>query len=452
MTSAIKSGAATAAPTPLSGAYRVVWRWHFYAGLLVVPVLMLMALTGGLYLFKDEIDGAVYRRMAEVIAAVSTASPDRWRTAAEQATGGKATSVLIPARDDRAVRFAVTLDDGTKRTVFVDRSDARVTGVTPFGGVMETVKHLHSLALVGPWANVLVEIVAGWAIILVATGLFLWWPRGRTVGLVSVTAPPGAGRPFWRDLHAVTGLYAGGVILFLAVTGMPWSTVWGEQVGGFVRAHGWGRPPAPVASAWSHAAEGHAPSGTGWTMENTVVATGHAAVPRLSTVIASAEGQRLARPYQVSIPADPTLAFTVTRQVRRVEDTRSLYIDGATGAVKADIGYGDFGPAARAIEWGIAVHQGTQYGWVSRYLMLGGCVAVWLLGISGLIMWWRRRPKGRLAAPVAPPGPRARTAVLAIVLPLAILYPLTGLSLVVAVLLDRAVAGLSRREPKGQPS
>lgn len=48
-------------PPALSGAYRAVWRWHFYAGLLVLPFLMLMALTGGLYLFKAEIDDAVYR-------------------------------------------------------------------------------------------------------------------------------------------------------------------------------------------------------------------------------------------------------------------------------------------------------------------------------------------------------------------------------------------------------
>ena len=33
---------------PLSGAWRAVWRWHFYAGLLVMPFLMLLALTGGL--------------------------------------------------------------------------------------------------------------------------------------------------------------------------------------------------------------------------------------------------------------------------------------------------------------------------------------------------------------------------------------------------------------------
>lgn len=33
-------------PDDLSGAYRAVWRWHFYAGVFVMPVLMLLALTG----------------------------------------------------------------------------------------------------------------------------------------------------------------------------------------------------------------------------------------------------------------------------------------------------------------------------------------------------------------------------------------------------------------------
>ena len=48
------------------GLYRAFWRWHFYAGLLVMPVLMLMALTGGLYLFKGEIDGLIYRPLLRV--------------------------------------------------------------------------------------------------------------------------------------------------------------------------------------------------------------------------------------------------------------------------------------------------------------------------------------------------------------------------------------------------
>lgn len=438
-------------PKPLSGAYRAVWRWHFYAGLIVLPVLMLMALTGALYLFHDEIDGLAYRSMSQVEAGSGTVSPDRWVAAAEAGTGGRVSNVLIPARPDQAVRLTVDLPDGSQRTAFVDPHDAQLTGVTPFGGVMETVKQLHSLALVGDWANYVVEIVAGWALILVATGVFMWWPRGRDVGVVTVRARDAGRRPFWRDLHAVTGLYAGAVIAFLVVTGMPWSAFWGGQYMAYVKDHGLGRPKPPAAaSPFAHAGHGDAPAGVGWTMEGMVMPNSHegphaSGAARLSVVVAAAEREGLVRPWLVSIPRSPDLAWTAARVIKRVEDTRSVYIDGATGAVRADIRWRSFGVGAKAFEWGIAVHQGTQYGWINRSLMLGGCIAVWLLAISGLVMWWKRRPARRLGAPTAPPGPRVRAAVLGIVLPLAILYPLTGLSLIAALILDRLFQSLRRR-------
>ena len=442
-------GAASAAPNPLSGAYRAVWRWHFYAGLLVLPFLMLMALTGALYLFKTEIDGLAYRSLSQVEARSAAVSPDLWVRAAEAGTGGKAANVLLPARADEAVRLTVNLADGGKRTAFVDPYDARLIGSTSFGGVMETVKRLHSLILLGSWANYVVEIVAGWAIILVATGLFMWWPRGRGVGVAAIRATDPKRRPFWRDLHAVTGLYAGAIIAFLVVTGMPWSAFWGDQYMAYVKDHGLGRPKPPAAAAaFAHAEHQDAPVGVGWTMEGMVMPAPTAgAAGSLSTVVAMADAQGLVRPYAVSIPTDPTLAYTAARVVRQVEDSRILYVDPATGAVQADVRYDQFGVGAKAFEWGIAVHQGTQYGWINRYVMLGGCIAIWLLGISALMMWWKRRPKGRLGAPIAPPGPRARVAVLAIVLPLAILYPLTGLSLIAAVALDRLVQLLLRVRP-----
>lgn len=432
----------------LSGAYRAVWRWHFYAGLLVLPFLMLMAATGGLYLFKTEIDGLAYGRMAQVAPTVASTPPEAWVAAAEARTGGEVADLLAPARADQAVRLTVRLPDGGQRTVFVDPHDARVTGVTGYGGVMETIKGLHSLALVGDRATYVIEIVAGWAIILVATGVFLWWPRGRAVGVVSVTATDPKRRPFWRDLHAVTGLYAGAVILLLAVTGMPWSAFWGDRFLGYVKDHGLGRPDAPATGpAFAHAEHEGAPVGVGWTMEGMVMPSMAPAPRDLSKAVATADARGLVRPYTLSIPKDPTVALTAARVVDRVEDTRILYIDGADGSVRADVGYRQFGVGARAFEWGIAVHQGTQYGWVNRYLMLGGCIAIWLLAISGGMMWWKRRPKGRLGAPAAPPGPRVRAAVLGIVIPLAILYPLTGLSLLVAIAVDQTVAAIRRARP-----
>ena len=33
-----------------------VWRWHFYAAFLVVPFVILQAITGSVYLFKPQLD------------------------------------------------------------------------------------------------------------------------------------------------------------------------------------------------------------------------------------------------------------------------------------------------------------------------------------------------------------------------------------------------------------
>src|SRR5690606_27010846 len=108
MTASLK----TKAPDMMSGAYRAVWRWHFYAGVLVMPFLMLLTLTGGLYLFKDEIDHALYRSMIEVPASARQADPDQWLAAAARAGEGRAANVLVPDRADQAVRVRVDRPDG----------------------------------------------------------------------------------------------------------------------------------------------------------------------------------------------------------------------------------------------------------------------------------------------------------------------------------------------------
>ncbi|NJC41918.1 putative iron-regulated membrane protein [Brevundimonas alba] len=429
----------------LSGAYRAVWRWHFYAGLFVLPVMMLMALTGGLYLFKAEIEGAVYGRLAHVVPRAERVSPDRWVGAAEARARGEAASVFVPAPPDQAVQVTVRTGQGD-RTVFVDPHDGRVRGSIKGEGIMGTVKRLHSLTLLGRPFNILVEIVAGWAVILVATGVFLWWPRKRDVAVTVPRAGDPKRRPFWRDVHAVTGLYAGAVIAFLAVTGMPWSAVWGDQILNVMRESGLGRPPAPAASSWSHAGPHEEPGGTGWTMEHAVLHAPGYGEARLATVVAAVEAAGLPKPWTITIPADRTLAWTAARATERAGEARILYVDGRTGEVRADVRWEQFGAGAKVFEWGIAVHQGQQYGWANRIVMLLGCIAVWVLAISGMVMWWKRRPRRvGLGAPPAPPGPRARAAVLGIVLPLAILYPLTGLSLLAAIALDRLGAAVFRR-------
>jgi uncharacterized iron-regulated membrane protein len=173
----------------------------------------------------------------------------------------------------------------------------------------------------------------------------------------------------------------------------------------------------------------------------------------LDDAVARVEASGLGRPYVLSPPREPGKAWSAAYMPDRVEATRTLYLDPSDGKILADIGYERFGPAAQAVEWGIAVHQGQQFGLVNKLVMLAGCIAIWLLAISGIVMWWKRRPTGRLAAPARPTDARVYWALGAVVAPLAILYPLVGASLLAVLILDligRALIPALRKSSESQ--
>jgi uncharacterized iron-regulated membrane protein len=168
----------------------------------------------------------------------------------------------------------------------------------------------------------------------------------------------------------------------------------------------------------------------------------------LNGAVASADAAGLKRPYVMSLPAAADKPWSAAYMPDTAQDTRTIYLDNASGRVLADIGFRDFGPAARTIEWGIAVHQGQQYGLANKLVMLAGCIAIWMLGASALVMWWKRRPKGRLAAPPRPLTRGAYIGLAAVVTPLAIIYPLVGASLIIVLGLDVLVRLVFRSRPR----
>ena len=136
----------------------------------------------------------------------------------------------------------------------------------------------------------------------------------------------------------------------------------------------------------------------------------------------------------ITLPEGPNGAYVGNWRPDRAEETRVVYLDQYTGALLGDVGFKDFGPVAKSIEWGIAVHQGQEFGAVNRYLMLLGCVAIVLLAVAAVMMWWKRRPAGTFGVPPAPDFPGAGKGFVTVVVAVGIVFPLVGASLVVAVL------------------
>ena len=146
----------------------------------------------------------------------------------------------------------------------------------------------------------------------------------------------------------------------------------------------------------------------------------------------------LEQPFDVALPQGPEGAFTATTHPARVEKTRTVYLDQYTGKVLGDVDFSQYGPAAKAIEWGIAVHQGEEYGSINRYVMLSGCIAVVVLAVSAPVMWWKRRPKGSFGMPPQAANRRAALGVLAVMAIAGLIYPLVGLSMLAALIVERA--------------
>lgn len=432
--------------------YRAFWRWHFYAGLIALPFLAWLAVTGGLYLFKPEIERLVYKDWITLPSAREALPASRLIVFAERQTGGQVTQVEVPASAAKSWRMRVQVGDQA-RTAFVDPGSGEVLGSTKAGGVMKTVRDLHSLVITGTIGNALIEIAAGWAIVLVVTGLVLWWPRGASKALALRGSP--RQRRFWRDLHASTGVLAGGIILFLAVTGMPWSVFWGAQVQRLVAENGLGRPKAPGPQPWEIGKPGggsHDHGATTARREALPWALQAATLPHASgsTDIGIDRATEIARsagvgaPLTVSLPVEQGQPYSFARVVARSEDARAIYVEPSSGRILQDASYAQFGKGAQLIEWGIATHQGQQYGSANRWIMLTGCVALLLLCISAPVLWWKRRGQGRLATPPLPKDSARGRAAAGTAAILAVLYPLTGATMVVVMIFDRLVR---RRQP-----
>src|SRR5690349_2258345 len=60
-----------------AGLFRALWRWHFYASFLVVPILVVLASTGLIYLLRFQIEPLLHADLmkAERPAGVDFAQP-----------------------------------------------------------------------------------------------------------------------------------------------------------------------------------------------------------------------------------------------------------------------------------------------------------------------------------------------------------------------------------------
>jgi uncharacterized iron-regulated membrane protein len=148
--------------------------------------------------------------------------------------------------------------------------------------------------------------------------------------------------------------------------------------------------------------------------------------------------------FGLALPIGPKSAYVANYRTDRVEDTRTIYLDPYTGKVLGDIRFRDYHLPGKAIQWATAVHMGQEFGPLNRGVMLAGCLGVVFLAVSSFTMWWKRRPAGAIGIPGLPDDPRLARGLLGIMIPMGLLFPLLGASMLIGLAIEFASAHLAR--------
>jgi uncharacterized iron-regulated membrane protein len=459
-----------------SALYRTVWRWHFYAGLFVIPLMIMLSITGAIYLFKPQIDRWEERAWRDLPTAGAVNADAQVEAAVASAPGASLHSYRLPesAGDAALVRVALP-EGGGQRDVAVSPQGEVLGSRDPDDRISAVVSDIHGSLLLGRWGDWIVELAASWAIVLILSGLYLWWPRrvGGGRGAAGVIWPRFGlkGRTLLKDLHSVTGFWISALALVLLVTGLPWASVWGDAFKAVRAATGTMQGPqdwatrasggnaalpaaAPVAARVSavppgheHHDHDHPPVGT----SDVPAIAPPPAVP-LSSIVTLAAREDLAFPVMIQPPgvagrfgAQASQNWTVRSDAQNRPLRVTIHYDPTTGREVDRETFADRHVIDRVVGYGIAWHEGQLFGWINQAIGVLTALALITVAVTGTLMWWRRRPEGVLGAPpipAMPDGMRMR-GLIVILIGLAVLLPLLALSLVAVFLLERLVLRLT---------
>jgi uncharacterized iron-regulated membrane protein len=444
--------------------HRTVWRWHFYAGLFCIPFVLWLSVTGTIFLFHPQIQHYLDRpydhlaieqrstanaQVQAALAAVPGTTLDSYQL---PSTSSSAAEVLV---DKGSEQFRVYVHPQTLAILKIDNEDHRVDTFT---------SRLHGELLMGKYGSWIIELAGSWAVVMIVTGLFLWWPSD-TKGLGGVLYPRLGlnGRAFWKDIHSVVGIYVSVFALFLLFTGLPWAKSWGgylKAIRHFSAGHAvtqdWTTTSAQVLAARqarsTTAMEDMQGMSGMHSMENmpgmehaqhaifgrhTTMLAGPDAFVAIDKLVTTVAPLGLPNPVLISPPMHAGGNWTARSDTRDRPLRVDLVLNAQTGAVVKRTDFHSKPWLDRAIGFGIAAHEGQLFGLVNQLVSLFTTVSLVILSVSGVVMWRKRKPEGVLGAPNPIRRVRFSAGLITILLVLGLYFPLLGGSMILVYLAER---------------
>lgn len=432
--------------------YSTVWRWHFYAGLFCIPFVIWLSVTGSIYLFKPQIESWLDRPYESLkMPGPPATAAAQVQAAIHAVPGSNLHYYQLPRTSHSAVQIIVGHGTTETRVYVHPQTLAILNIIDEEDRPMRKVFRLHGELMLGDRGSMIVELAASWAIVMIVTGLYLWWPRtlNRLAGIIYPRLNRGS-RTFWRDIHAVTGIWVSFFALFLLLTGLPWSKNWG----GYLKKVRQWSGSAVVRQDWttgrsSELAQRMAmSSGTmsAMSMEHAehmnhrmhIMISPDTYVP-LDRMVATVSPLHLAFPVLVSPPMSMHGNWTAKSDAQKRTVRTNLELDGVSGRILKREDFDQRPWIDRAVGIGVAAHEGQLFGIANQLLGLFTAIGLLAISLSAIVLWWKRRPLGQLGAPLPARQTTLSIGKAVLILGFALFLPLLGASLIVVVLSERFV-------------
>ncbi|MDA9391162.1 membrane protein [Bradyrhizobium sp. CCBAU 45394] len=374
---------------------------HSIAGLALALLLSLIALTGAIMSFEDEIVDHLNAGIMQVLPRSTPAlMPDELvaRLKAAQAFG-KVSAVTLSSDPAAAVhvRFGRDEQGGRPASLYLDPYDARVLGSPRGEEFFATVRRLHRWLLIPGdakgWGRQVTGVAALGLIVMLVSGLVLRWPR--RAGSVKMWLKPNlglSGRGLHRTLHAVIGTWVLPIYLVMTLTGLWYSFDWYKDGVAWLLSR-----PHVAAAKMQPKMPAKAPR---------VAAVSEPARPigfdQAWTTFQREEGDRFSRAL-LTLPAGPGTAIRIRSWGKdsTLEATRDEFrVDAATGQLVAADRYADKTFGEKIIAAVYDIHRGAILGWPGKLAFMIAAALMPLFAITGLLLYLSRR---RLRRPAQPP-------------------------------------------------
>ena len=359
----------------------LITKLHRWLGLASGLVVFVVSLTGAIFTFQDEVRDATQPWRHVAGAGVAYLPPARLLAAAEARHPGATAGYVMYMGPGRSAAVYLTDKAEGSYAAFLDPYSGRWLHEQNLGrDFFAVVQRIHMYLLLPP-------AVAKWVVggsvlvfvIMLISGIVLWWPRRKTDRRRSFTIKWGAR---WRrvnyDLHNVLGFYAAGAALVLALTGLVMTFEWVSNTVYFVSNFGRAYPrekavpavPPPAAAA---------PAGP---LIDQLYRQMRRASPRAEMLYLPVPGPAAAPVY--------ALAY---RRALHYYHRDEYYFHPVSGALLKRLPHAAKSNGAKMSDLNYDLHTGQVLGLGGKIVAFLASLLAASLPVTGFLVWWGRRHK-----------------------------------------------------------